>query len=48
MLNREEGNTNLIAFGLTQPGFEFIIYHTWGEHANHYNILTFSNTYLYT
>jgi hypothetical protein len=29
-------NTNFIVFGLTSPGLEPMIYHTQGEHANHY------------
>jgi hypothetical protein len=33
----EATNTNFIIFGLTRPGFEPIIYHNPGEHANHYN-----------
>jgi hypothetical protein len=36
MLSRKATNTNLIVFGLTQPGLEPMIYHTRGEHANHY------------
>ena len=31
-----EKNTNFIVFGLTRPGFESTIYHTPGQHANHY------------
>ena len=32
----EATNTNFIVFGLTRPWLEPTIYHTWGEHANHY------------
>ena len=28
--------TNLIVFGLTQPGLKPTIYRTWGEQPNHY------------
>jgi len=38
MLRAEEAaNTNFIVFGLTRSGLEATIYHTQGEHANHYN-----------
>jgi hypothetical protein len=36
VLSGEATNTNFIVFGLTQPGLEPMIYHTRGEHANHY------------
>ena len=36
MLSGEATNTNLIVFGLTQPGLEHTIYRTRGEHANNY------------
>ena len=36
MLNREKTNTNFIVFGLTYSGLEPMIYHSRGEHANHY------------
>ena len=36
MLSAEAPNTNFIVFGLTRPGLESTIYHTRGEHANHY------------
>jgi hypothetical protein len=36
MFSGEATNTNLIVFGLTRPGLEPTIYHTRGEHANHY------------
>jgi hypothetical protein len=36
MLSKEATNTNFIVFGLTRSGFEPMIYHTRGEHANHY------------
>ena len=32
----EVTNTNFIVFGLQLSGLEPTIYHTWGEHANHY------------
>jgi hypothetical protein len=35
-LSGEATHTNVIVFGLTRPGFESTIYHTRGEHANHY------------
>ena len=34
----EATNTNFIVFGLIRPGLEPTIYHTRGEHANHYAI----------
>jgi hypothetical protein len=36
VLSGEATNTNFIFIGLTRPGLEPTIYHTWGEHANHY------------
>jgi hypothetical protein len=36
VLSAEAPNTNFIVFGLTRPGLESTIYHTRGEHANHY------------
>jgi hypothetical protein len=36
VLSGEATNTNIIVFGLTRPGLEPTIYHTRGEHANHY------------
>jgi hypothetical protein len=36
VLSGEATNTNLIVFGLTRPGLEFMIYRTRGEHTNHY------------
>jgi hypothetical protein len=36
MLSGEATITNLIVFGMTRPGLEPMIYHTRGEHANHY------------
>jgi hypothetical protein len=36
VLSGEATNTNVIVFGLTQPGLEPTIYHTRGEHASHY------------
>ena len=32
----EATNTNMIVFGLTWPGPESTIYHSWGEHNDHY------------
>jgi hypothetical protein len=32
----EAANTNFLVFGLTRPGLEPTIYHTRGDHANHY------------
>ena len=37
-LSREETNTNIIVFGLTWPGLEPKIYHTWDMQANYYTI----------
>ena len=36
MLSGEALNTNFKVFGLTRPGLESMIYHTRGEHVNHY------------
>ena len=36
MPSLEAINTNFIVFGLTRLGLEPTIYHTPGEHANHY------------
>jgi hypothetical protein len=38
VLSGEATNTNLIEFGLTRSVVEPTIYHTRGEHANHYAI----------
>jgi hypothetical protein len=38
VLSGESGNTIFIVFGLTQPMLESIIYHTRGEHTDHYTI----------
>jgi hypothetical protein len=38
VLSGEAINTNFIVFGLTRPGLKPTIYHTRGEHANHYAI----------
>ena len=35
-----KANTNFIVFGLTRPELASMIYHTWGEHANHFVIDT--------
>jgi hypothetical protein len=36
MLSREATNINFIVFSLTRLELEPSIYHTRGEHANHY------------
>ena len=36
MLTIETTNTNFIVFALTRPGLKPTIYHTIGEHTNHY------------
>jgi hypothetical protein len=36
MLSGEATNTNFKVFGLTQQQLKTMIYHTKGEHANHY------------
>ena len=36
MLSGEATNTNFIVFGLNRSVLEPTIYHTQGEHANHY------------
>ena len=36
VLSEEATHTHLIVFGMTRPGLEPMIYHTRGEHANHY------------
>ena len=36
VLSNEATNTNFIVFDLTRPGLEPMIYHTQGEHGNHY------------
>ena len=36
VLRGEATNTNFTVFGLTRPRLEHTIYHTRGEHANHY------------
>jgi hypothetical protein len=36
MLRGEATNISFIVFGLTRLGLEPTIYHTRGEHANHY------------
>jgi hypothetical protein len=33
----EKQQIPILVFGLTKPGLEPTIYHTRGEHANHYN-----------
>jgi hypothetical protein len=48
VLNGEATHTNVIVFGLTQPGLESTIYHTRGEHANHYTTDDFSSLSLYS
>jgi hypothetical protein len=36
VLSGEAANTNFIVLGLSRTGFEPMIYHIQGEHANHY------------
>jgi hypothetical protein len=36
MLSEEATNTNFLVFDLTRPGLKSTIYHTRGEHTNHY------------
>jgi hypothetical protein len=36
MLSEEAANTNFIVFGLTRSMLKSTIYHTRGEHADHY------------
>jgi len=36
VLSEEATNTNFIVFGLTRSRHESTIYHTRGEHTNHY------------
>jgi hypothetical protein len=38
VLNIKASNTNFIVFGLTRSELKPTIYHTQGEHANHYTI----------
>jgi hypothetical protein len=38
MLSGDATNINFIVFGLTLMGLKPMIYHTLGEHANHYTI----------
>ena len=47
MLSGEATNTYFIVFGLTWSGLEHTIYHTQGEHANHYtnDVVTIQNIY---
>ena len=42
----EVPNTNFIVFGLQLPGLEPTIYHTQGEHANHYATDAVYNVYV--
>jgi hypothetical protein len=35
-LTDEATDNNFIVYGLIRPGLELTIYHTRGEHANHY------------
>ena len=37
MLSGDATNTNFIVFGFTQSGIEPKIYHTRGDHANHFD-----------
>jgi hypothetical protein len=36
VLSGEAASTNFIVLGLSRTGFEPMIYHIQGEHANHY------------
>ena len=38
MLSGETAITKFLVFGLTRPGLKPIIYHTQGEHDDHYTI----------
>ena len=46
LLRGEAAYTNFIVCDLTQPRFEYTIYHTRGEHANHYTTNTISNIHI--
>jgi hypothetical protein len=46
VLSGETANSNFIVFGLTQPRLEPTIYHTSGEHANHYATDAVENIYV--
>jgi hypothetical protein len=46
VLSGETTNSNFIVFGLTKPRLEPTIYHTPGEHANHYATGAVENIYL--
>ena len=47
LISEEATNTNLKVFGLTLSELEPTIYHTRGEHANHYTtdvVVVYENT----
>ena len=48
VLSGEATNTNFIVIGLTRSGLEPMIYHTRGEHANHYYETLIENAFLYS
>jgi hypothetical protein len=48
MFSGEVTNNNFIVFGLTRSGLKPTIYHTWGEHANHYTTDTVAFFWLIT
>jgi hypothetical protein len=45
MLSGEIAIANFLVFGLTRPGLKPIIYHTQGEHDDHYIIDGFQCIY---
>ena len=47
MLSGEESNTNLIGFCFDLIGLKPTIYHTLGEHTNHYTTDVVKNIYLF-
>ena len=47
VLSGEATNTNLTFFGLTWQGLKLTIYHTLGEHANHYTTDAVVYVYIY-
>jgi hypothetical protein len=47
VLSGEESNTNSIVYGLTRLGLKPYIYHTQGEHANHYTTDVVEHFYIY-
>jgi hypothetical protein len=45
-IKEDMANTNFIVFGLMRQGLEPTIYHTPGEHANHYATDAVQITYI--